>query len=155
MGDELGLTNDYSYVNNPEHADDSRWLQRPQMNWALAEQRHQTHLPAGRIFQGLRHLAQARKKTPALHSHASSQAVWTHNDQVFGLLRQSPRGRILILGNFSDQPQKVAHDRLQALGFGGDLSDQLTGKRLAGWLDLDIQPYGALWLQASSVPETA
>ena len=148
MGDELGLTNDYDYLNNPEHKDDSRWLQRPVMNWALAEQRHQTNTAAGKLFQGIRHLIQARKNTPALHSSAASEAVWTHNDQVFALLRQSPRGRILILANFSDQTQRIPSGRLQELGFGEDLIDQLTGKRLGGWLDLEMRPYEALWLQA-------
>ena len=151
MGDELGMTNDYDYVNFSERKDDTRWLQRPQMDWSLAEQRHQTNTPAGKLFQGIRHLIQARKKTPALHSAATSQAVWTHNDQVFGLLRQSPRGRVLVIGNFSDQIQTVASSRLKELGLGGDLSDLLTGKRLGGWLDLELRPYETLWLQSLDV----
>ena len=147
MGDELGMTNNYSYLSDPELQDDSRWLQRPMMDWELAAQRHQANTPAGRIFQGLRHLSLARQKTPALHSAAASNAVWTHNDQLFGLIRQSPRGRILVLGNFSDRPQRVSSTRLDELGFGGDLIDQLTGQRFAGWMDVDVRPYGALWLK--------
>ncbi len=147
MGDELGMLNDYDYVNDPDHRSDNRWMHRPLMNWQRAQERFNSHSPAGRIFQGLRHLAIARKTVAALHSQAASTPVWTHNDQVFGLLRHSPRGRILILGNFSEQPQNVPAYRLRELGFGGVLTDHLSGKSVAGFLDLTLQPYEAFWLE--------
>ncbi len=46
MGDEIALTNDYSYTAVPEHAHDSRWLNRPKMDWARTEAASDT--PAGR-----------------------------------------------------------------------------------------------------------
>ena len=36
MGDELGLLNDASYLDEPEHADDNRWMHRPRMPWTTA-----------------------------------------------------------------------------------------------------------------------
>ena len=33
MGDELGLRNDYDFADDPEHADDNRWVHRPPMPW--------------------------------------------------------------------------------------------------------------------------
>ena len=33
MGDELALRNDYDFVDDPEHADDNRWVHRPPMPW--------------------------------------------------------------------------------------------------------------------------
>src|SRR5262249_21374435 len=32
MGDELAMENDYSYLDRPQHAMDSRWLQRPRFD---------------------------------------------------------------------------------------------------------------------------
>ncbi|MDJ0754399.1 MAG: alpha-amylase family protein [Ardenticatenaceae bacterium] len=147
MGDEIGLLNDYSYTEDAAKKGDSRWMHRPLMDWDLAQQRFSSHQPAGRIFQGLRHLAQARKNTPALHSQAASKAVWTHNDHVFGLLRYSPRGRILLLGNFSEEPQQVPSYRLEELGFQGELIDHLTGQIKSTHFELLLQPFEALWLE--------
>ncbi len=118
MGDELGLLNDASYLNDPHLADDNRWLHRPFMDWELAQKRHDWQSVNGRIFQGIVQLVQARKKTFALHAQAAAYAVWTHNESVFGLIRESPRGRVLVLGNFSEKPQTVPAYRLHELGFG-------------------------------------
>ena len=68
MGDELALPNDYGYLDDPDHAHDSRWIHRPRMDWALAEARHSGDTPggpgvpgdAGRSWPGAR-------ATPALH----------------------------------------------------------------------------------------
>ncbi len=102
----------------------------------------------GRLFQSLVTLIQARKRTPALHAEAPAYAVWTHNEAVFGLLRESPRGRILVLGNFSEKPQTVPAYRLQNMYFGGQLVDCITQRPIEGWHDVQLEPYESLWLQA-------
>ena len=38
-GDEIGQLNDYSYREDPEKAEDSRYLHRGDFNWELAENR--------------------------------------------------------------------------------------------------------------------
>lgn len=37
MGDEIALGNDTSYLDDPAHAGEGRWLHRPAMDWALAD----------------------------------------------------------------------------------------------------------------------
>lgn len=146
MGDEIGLLNDPSYREDPNLAADNRWLHRPRMDWALAEKRHDWQNVNGRLFQSLRQFIHARKRTPALHAQAGSNPVWTHNEQIFGLLRVSPRGRVLVLANFSPQPQTVPAHRLHELGFGGPRHDQLRDQPLPGWQDILLEPYGTVWL---------
>ena len=146
MGDELGMLNDYSYKNDPEKASDSRWLQRPLFDSKLAEQRRNNSTSVGKIFNGLRNLVVTRQKTGALHSQAKSTAVWTHNDRIFGLLRHSARGNLLVLANFSPLPQAVPAYRLGELGFDGELVDQLTGKNFHGDVDVQLAGYEAVWL---------
>ena len=41
MGDELGMLNDVSYLNNPDLASDNRWMHRPHMDWEKAAKRKQ------------------------------------------------------------------------------------------------------------------
>jgi amylosucrase len=146
MGDEIGLLNDHRYRDNPALADDNRWMHRPPMDWEKAEERHDWWRPTGRIFQGLQKLVAARKRTPALHAQAAAYAVWTHNEQVFGLLRDSPRGRLLILANFSERAQNVPGYRLHELGFGGRLVDALTDDDIDGSAGIQLEAYQALWL---------
>ena len=147
MGDEIGLLNDDSYLDDPDLADDNRWLHRPRMDWALAAKRHDGESVNGRLFQSLVALIQTRKRTPALHAEAPAYAVWSHNEAIFALLRQSPHGRILILGNFSEQAQTMPAYRLAELGFGGELVELVGERPLSGNHDLQLEPYQSLWLK--------
>jgi len=147
MGDEIGLLNDESYLDDPDLADDNRWLHRPYMDWQLAKNRFDERSISGRIFQGIVHLIRARKQTIALHAKAAAYPVWTHNEQVFGLIRESPRGRLLILGNFDETQQKVPAYRLNEMDFKGLLVNRLDGGTIEGWRDVELKPYGVVWLE--------
>ncbi len=146
MGDELGLLNDQSYLDNPDLAEDNRWMHRPFMDWETAEKRYDWMSINGRIFQTITHLIQTRKKLPALHAQAATYPVWTNNEQVFGLIRESPRGRLFILANFSEHSQLITRHRLHELGFDGMLIDHL-GQPVKGWSDILAGPYQSLWLE--------
>jgi amylosucrase len=148
MGDEIGLLNDESYLADPNLAGDNRWLHRPAMDWQRAAQRHEETSVEGRLFQGLVKLINTRKRTTPFHAQAGAYPVWTHNEHVFGLIRTSPRGKVLVLGNFSDQPQTVPAYRLAEMGFGGELLDLVEERPCPGWRDLPLGPYGFAWLQA-------
>jgi amylosucrase len=146
MGDEIGLLNDYSYLQDEDLAGDNRWIHRPFMDWNAAAQRYDEHSTAAQIFQGLLALVAARKATPALHAQAHAQAVWAHNEHVFALLRHSPRGRVLIMANMSEETQTVPQPRLQELGFGEPLTDMISGRDVPIWPALSLAPYEGLWL---------
>lgn len=150
MGDELAMLNDYSYLQEPDKVEDNRWLHRPRMDWKKASSRHDADSVTGQMFQSILALVAARKATPALHAQAGSFAVWTHNEHVFGLLRDSPRGRLLVLANVSEEVQTVPGLRLQELGFGGLLTDRITGQQLDAWPSLSLEPYECVWLSAPS-----
>lgn len=148
-GDELGLTNDYSHLEDPEHAADNRWLHRPALTGEALAERIDPDTVAGRVFEDLLAVLTARKASLELHAAAASDAVPTGNGAVFGLLRSGPRGRILILANFTPHAQEVAADRLAELGFGGALHDRLTGREVNPDGVLALEPYGVMWLTVS------
>jgi amylosucrase len=151
MGDELALLNDKSYLDDPRLADDNRWIHRPRMDWNKAGQRHDGQTVTARIFHETRKMIQARKHTLSLHAEARCYAVWTHNEQVFGLIRAGARGRLLVLANFTERRQMVPRHRIHDMGFKGELIDRLEGETLDSWSDLQLEPYQALWLE--QVPE--
>lgn len=146
MGDEIGLLNDHSYKVNPDLADDTRWMHRPVMDWEKVATRRDWWTPHGRIFQDLTRLIELRKQTPALHAQAATYAVWAHNDHVLGLLRESPRGRVLVLANFNEVPEYVPGQRLRELGLAATAVDLLTGNTLQTSGGLNLEPYQVFWL---------
>ena len=147
MGDELGLLNDEGYLQDAALAADGRWLHRPRMDWQVAETRRDSSNVNGRIYQSLRQLIQARQRTHSLHAQAVSIPAWTHNDHVFGLVRESPRGRVLILANFTEVAQGVSYERLAQLGFSGQLINHLN-EPFEAWQQIWLQPYQAVWLES-------
>lgn len=146
MGDEIGQLNDATFKTDPHLAGDNRWMHRPVMDWDAAKARGTPTTVGGRIFDGLQHLIGVRQETLSLHAQAGTFAVWTHNEQVFGLLRDSPRGRLLVLANFSEQPQTVPGRRLAEMGFGGVIHDRLSGRGFHGVWGITLEGYEALWL---------
>lgn len=147
MGDEIGMMNDSSYLDDPHLANDSRWIHRPFMDWEKAAERHDPQTISGRIYSNLCQLIQARQRTELLHAETAVSPIWTYNDHVLGLLRHSPRGRLLILANVTEMPQTISHERLKQLNFDGLLHNQLTQQPINRWSDLALEPYQVVWLQ--------
>jgi amylosucrase len=149
MGDELGLLNDTSYEEDEMLAADGRWLHRPRMDWQVVEKRGDAGEVNGRIYQSLRQLIAARQRTDMLHAQAARIPVWTHNDHVFGLVRESARGRLLVLANFTEAAQGVSYERLAQLGFSGQLINHLK-EPFEAWQQVWLRPYQAVWLESVS-----
>ncbi len=140
MGDELGMLNDLSYVEEPDHADDNRWMHRPRMDWSAVSRRHDPGTVEGRIFPELARLAALRAATPELHAQAGSEALWSENRLVFVLLRSSARGRLLVVADVSPHPTTY---RLPQ-GW-GRVTDLVTGETAEG--EVWLRPYQVRWLR--------
>jgi amylosucrase len=125
MGDELGLRNDAGFADDPALRDDNRWMHRPPMDWSAADRRHDTTTVEGRLWHGLRELVEARRATRAVHAQGHGEVLVTGNDHVFGLRREHAGERLLVLANFSAEPQPVTSD----------------GETIV------LEPYGYAWLR--------
>ncbi|WP_409484004.1 amylosucrase [Arsenicicoccus dermatophilus] len=144
MGDEIGMLNDRSYVQDPAHADDNRWLHRPRMDWAAAGERHEPGTVAARVFEGLQALVATRKSLPQLHAQQAIDAVPLDNPHVFALWRTGPRGHCLVLANLTAEPQHASIHGFAGFGPLSGLQDALTGEDV--WWDLMLDPYQQRWL---------
>ncbi len=152
MGDELALTNDYSYADTPEHAADNRWVHRPRMDWALAED-VQAHpdTPSGRVNAGLRHRIAVRKTLPHLHASIESRVITSPDPRVLVLRRDHPLGTMLELYNFSEERVVLPAYTLRS-HLGEDAHDALSGSAFhLTRPTLTLDPYRALWLTAAEV----
>jgi amylosucrase len=151
MGDELGLRNDPAWADDPAHRDDNRWMHRPPMDWAAAERRHDAGSPEGRLWSGIRRLIAARRSTRAVHAHAATHPVWTHNPHVFGLLRVHAGERLLLIANFTADEQPVGLAVVGEHGFRlEDEAAEPDGRALVideGGDALVLAPYQHVWLR--------
>jgi amylosucrase len=143
LGDEVGTTNDFGYLDEPGKAADSRWVHRPRRHAERYAQRHDADTEAGRVFTGLKRLVDARRSTPAL---AGNRLIGfrTRNPHVLGFTRPGAGGGLLVLANFSDHPQAIGAEVLQAQP--EQLFDRLTGQRHAVRRGLSLGPCQMVWL---------
>lgn len=65
-GDEIGQVNDYSYKNDPDKVQDSRYIHRGAMHWDLAARADDPKTVEGQLFGQLDKLEKIRKKEKAL-----------------------------------------------------------------------------------------
>jgi amylosucrase len=124
LGDEIGTLNDYSYRDDPAHADDSRWVHRPRADWQKYAERTDATSIEGRIYQGLQKLIDLRKNHAAF-SGGHLDVIQTGNDHVLGYMRSAGGQRLAIFANFSESPQTVPERALE--GYSLQLAKGLHG----------------------------
>jgi amylosucrase len=147
LGDEVGTLNDYRYREDPAKAADSRWVHRPFTDWSHVARRNELGTVENRIYCALERLIQLRKRTPAL-TDGAMQVIDPGNGHVFGYVRQSGEGRVMVLCNFSEQEQRVAANAVRANGLSYDFRDLVAGEELVLQEQLILAPYQFLWLAA-------
>jgi amylosucrase len=109
MGDELGLLNDHSYLYDPDHAADNRWIHRPTMQWALAAERSVATSLRHRVFSNMRALVLARGAQPALHGNGRTRMVPLADRRLAAFTRHAPSGEIFVMiANVSDDHVSLA-----------------------------------------------
>ena len=144
MGDELGLLNDYNYVQ--EHPGDNRWVHRPYMDWDAAARRREGGSVEARVFAGTQKIIRARKRTPQFHASYANDIVDSGNPHLFAYSRSHPLGTLVAIYNFSEEQQWVPKHVLSEQGLDGtfDVLEQnfvtFSGDGLV------LAPYARLWL---------
>ncbi|NVD74102.1 amylosucrase [Duganella sp. BJB1802] len=134
MGDELAMENDYSYLQRPQHAMDSRWLQRPVFDQQRWKHRYDVSTVPGLMHQALARLVRIRRRHDALAANAPRTLLADAPDGMLALARGD---RFLTLMNFSGLPQSYA---LQG-AWRDCIAEQATGGTLV------LEPYAMYWLE--------
>lgn len=146
MGDELGLTNDNHFAQVPEHADDNRWMHRPQMPWDTAQERFDPQSVAARVFSQIRLLGKVRARLASLHAAVATKVDVPGNSAIVFFERRHAAGNFLGVFNFSPTSQRVPVEHLWARGL-HRLHDELTNQDLqVSGENIIVPAYGALWL---------
>ena len=145
MGDELGLLNDPSYLDDPALADDGRWMHRPRMDWAAAARRSVPGTVEARVFGDVQALVAARAATPHMHAAVAADVLDVDDRQLVAVVRRHPLGPLLAVYNLTERPARL--DGAVAAGLGlGPCSDRLGEPALDAREGVGLAPYGAVWL---------
>ena len=140
-GDEIGQVNDYSYKENPQKAEDSRYIHRGPMRWELSENRFRKDTVEGKIFQALKKLEQIRKSKKPFVSYADTWTAETNDSSVLCIGRYLEGEKIIGLFNFSEFDKTVHFEEDN-----GVYTDLMTQKKRT--LDeVNLPGYGFFYLE--------
>jgi len=148
LGDEVGQLNDYGYLDDPEHAKDSRWVNRPPFPADRYADRHNPSTSAGRTYSGLRRLIEVRRGAPEL---AGGRLIGfrTNNQHVLGYQRPGESSVVLVLANFDETDHVVSAETLA--GFDADVLELITGQKRSLDAGVRLGPYEFTWLRVNPI----
>ncbi|MGE5108307.1 MAG: amylosucrase, partial [Sphingobacteriales bacterium] len=100
-GDELGYTNDYSYLNDPGKSYDNRWMHRPVIDWEKNKKIDEEGTIEHRVFSATQKLTSIRKKLQVIGDYKNLTWLTPHNIYVAGYIRTYEDQRLYGVFNFS------------------------------------------------------
>jgi amylosucrase len=143
-GDEVGYTNDYSFLNDEGKRYDNRWMHRPLIDWEKNKNIERKGTVEERIFSATKKLLSKRKKLPQVADLSNVTWLTPHNVHVAGFIRSKENKRLLCLYNFSNKPSSVTWFVFRENKFSYKLYDHWSGKNYKVGSDdeyLMIEPY--------------
>ena len=103
-GDEVGYTNDYSYLKEADKSYDNRWMHRPLIDWKKNKKVEKDGTAEQKIFVSTKKLINIRKSITAVADHSNITWLTPHNEHVAGYLRSKNGQQLFCVFNFNNQP---------------------------------------------------
>ena len=102
-GDEVGYTNDYSYLQDAGKSYDNRWMHRPVIDWKKNKNIDKEGTIEHRIFSATQKLIRIRKEIAVVADHKNLNWLTPHNIHIAGYLRSAADKKLYCLFNFSNE----------------------------------------------------
>ncbi|SDG72916.1 amylosucrase [Microbacterium pygmaeum] len=146
LGDEVAQLNDYSYRDDPDTAQDSRWVHRPARPAARYDERADAGTDAGRVFTGLSSLILARQAAPEF---AGNDLVGfdPRHPCVLAFQRPGETTTVLVLANVGDDLALV--DPLTLSGFADEATDIVIDAEIDLTRGIALPAHGFAWLRVT------
>ncbi len=129
-GDELGYTNDYSYLADSGKNYDNRWMHRPMIDWEKNELSNKKGTVENKIFTATQKLIQLRKTLPVFTDSKNLTWLSPHNIHVAGFIREHDHKKVYCLFNFHHKAAYITWYLFKEHGSEpSEIYDHWTGKK--------------------------
>jgi len=149
-GDELGSTNDYTYLEDPSKSYDNRWMHRPIFDWDNAQKRFDHQTVEAQLFNNHKRLIQIRKGHKAFADLNNTKWITLEQYAIAAFTRYREDQHIICLLNYSGQSHQLAQNIVDVLGKGPHQLKDLWTDTLCEFTDplgtFEIKPYQFLLL---------
>ena len=115
-GDEVGYTNDYSYLHDESKSYDNRWMHRPIIDWEKNKKINREDTIEQRIFSGTKKLLETRKNLAVVADHKNLSWLSPQNNHVIGYKRYGNSKNLYCLFNFSHETVYISWYVFSLLG---------------------------------------
>ncbi|MBL0356244.1 MAG: alpha-amylase [Chitinophagaceae bacterium] len=150
-GDEVGYTNDYSYLNDPGKSYDNRWMHRPVIDWEKNKRMDEADTLEQKIFSGTQQLIALRKQLPVVADYKNLTWLSPFNIHVAGYLRTLDETKLYCVFNFSSKVSYLSWAAFKQHGPAPlELYDHWQGKTYNVGFDnehLILEPYSFCLLE--------
>ena len=145
QGDELGILNDHSYLEDSSKADDARWVNRPAVtDDAIAKAQLPGSFEAS-VNQSLKAMIKLRQNNEVF-GVSRTEILETYNPHLFAYARLNDNGQaMLAICNFSEQEQQVPFSITDILATASVL-DILNHSPLQPTDQITLGAYDVKWL---------
>ncbi len=144
-GDEVGYTNDYSYLTDEGKSYDNRWMHRPIIDWEKNAKIEIEDSIEEQIFSATKRLIGIRKKLQVLEDQKNISWLSQHNIHVAGFIRFNEKERLYCLFNFNRKASYITWHAFKEHGSAPtELYDYWTEKKYKVGPDheyLVMEPY--------------
>ena len=137
-GDEIGQLNDYSYKEEEDKKEDSRYIHRGKFQWYLAKKRTEKGTSQEQIFSGLSKLEEIRRSRNVFRSDAAVYTYDVKDDSILCILRENEEERFIGIFNFSDG------ERTAWMEEPGVFQDLMTGEERK-LVNVTVPAHGFIW----------
>lgn len=139
-GDEIAQVNDYSYKDDPEKRDDSRYIHRGRFPWQLVDRIEEQGSVQQRLFDGIRHFEDVRRGEPLFSAEASMRTKDYSDPAILWILRELGGETLHTIFNFSDEAKTIwMPDQ-------GEYADLLLST-CSDSLTRELPAWGFMWLK--------
>ena len=137
-GDEIAQLNDNHYKENPQKAEDSRYIHRGAFLWENAKKRKEKYSVEEIVFDSLAKLEKIRRNETVFDAKADVYTYDVKENKILGILREDENTRFIALFNFGNEP------RTAWMQEEGEFEDLFTGKKME-LKDVELAAHGFVW----------
>lgn len=147
QGDEIGMLNDYSYLDDDSKKEDARWVNRPEIteqDIALAKQAGSAQFVVNKSLQAMIDIRQQHE----VFGIAGTEILETQNAHLFAYCRTHENGqKMLAICNFSEEKQSIEFSITDILA-ADKVQDLLSATKVNNSKLLELGAYQVAWLVA-------